>query len=68
MLDCKTQYVDDFGDIDPEVKTIAYSRSYLHHLFKQNEPLECRQSLAVLRRCVPRLAACARPCLVTCVA
>lgn len=32
-------YLEDFGPIDPEVETIPYSRSYVHHLFKQNEPL-----------------------------
>ena len=45
-LPSKTEFVDDFGDIDPEVKTIAYSRAYLHHLFKQKEPLERRPSFA----------------------
>jgi len=33
------KYVDDFGPIDPECATIVDSRSYLHHLFKQHEPL-----------------------------
>ena len=36
-LPSKTEFVDDFGDIDPEVKTIAYSRAYFHHPFKQKE-------------------------------
>ncbi len=27
-LPSKTEFVDDFGDIDTEVKTIAYSRAY----------------------------------------
>ena len=31
--------MDDFGPIDPECATIVDSRSYLHHLFKQHEPL-----------------------------
>ncbi|KAJ1461811.1 tRNA-guanine(15) transglycosylase-like protein [Pelagophyceae sp. CCMP2097] len=34
-----TVHRSDYGDIDPEVKTIPYTRAYLHHLFKQNEPL-----------------------------
>ena len=29
----------DYGPIDPKTPTIAHSRSYLHHLFKQHEPL-----------------------------
>ena len=33
------KYADDFGTIDPETPTIEHSRSYLHHLYKQNEPL-----------------------------
>eukprot|EP00658_Telonema_sp_P-2_P056637 TRINITY_DN4509_c0_g1_i4.p1 TRINITY_DN4509_c0_g1~~TRINITY_DN4509_c0_g1_i4.p1 ORF type:complete len:328 (-),score=87.22 TRINITY_DN4509_c0_g1_i4:106-1089(-) len=32
-------HLDDFGPIDPKLETIPYSRAYLHHLFKQNEPL-----------------------------
>ena len=35
----QTAHLDDYRDIDPEVPTIPYSRSYLHHLFKQHEPL-----------------------------
>jgi hypothetical protein len=27
-LPSKTEFVDDFGDVDPEVKTIAYSHAY----------------------------------------
>ena len=34
-----TRYRDDFSDIDPNCKSIPYTRAYLHHLFKQNEPL-----------------------------
>jgi len=33
------KHLTDFGPIDPNLKTIPYSRAYLHHLFKQNEPL-----------------------------
>jgi len=33
------KHLSDFGPIDPGLKTIPYTRSYLHHLFKQNEPL-----------------------------
>ena len=33
------RYVDDFGPIDPDLQTIPHSRAYLHHLFKQHEPL-----------------------------
>jgi len=33
------KYVDDFGPIDPACETIPHSRAYLHHLFKQHEPL-----------------------------
>ena len=33
------KYAADYGTIDPEVPTITHSRSYLHHLFKQHEPL-----------------------------
>ena len=35
----QSRYVDDFGPIDPHVPTISHSRAYLHHLFKQHEPL-----------------------------
>lgn len=35
----QSQYASDFGPIDPEVRTVNYSRAYLHHLFKQNEPI-----------------------------
>ena len=40
-----TKYAEDFGPIDPaglgfeETGGLPYSRSYVHHLFKQNEPL-----------------------------
>ena len=33
------KYATDYGPIDPSVPTIPHSRSYLHHLFKQHEPL-----------------------------
>ena len=33
------KYATDYGPIDPECETIAHSRSYLHHLYKQHEPL-----------------------------
>ena len=33
------RFADDFGPIDPECATITHSRAYLHHLFKQHEPL-----------------------------
>ena len=33
------KYADDFGPIDPSQPTIEHSRAYLHHLFKQHEPL-----------------------------
>jgi len=33
------KYVDDFSQIDPNLETVPYTRAYLHHLFKQNEPL-----------------------------
>ena len=33
------RYAFDYGPIDPKTSTIAHSRSYLHHLFKQHEPL-----------------------------
>jgi queuine tRNA-ribosyltransferase len=33
------KYVDDFGPIDPQLETVPYTRAYLHHLIKQNEPL-----------------------------
>mmetsp|Transcript_6447 Transcript_6447/g.14052 ORF Transcript_6447/g.14052 Transcript_6447/m.14052 type:complete len:90 (-) Transcript_6447:200-469(-) len=35
----QARYLDDFSPIDPDCETIPYSRSYLHHLFKQHEPL-----------------------------
>ncbi|KAJ8600087.1 hypothetical protein CTAYLR_001907 [Chrysophaeum taylorii] len=35
----QTQFARDFGKIDPNLPTIDSSRAYLHHLFKQNEPL-----------------------------
>jgi len=35
-----TRYKDDFGPIDPAMPgNIPYTRAYVHHLFKQNEPL-----------------------------
>ena len=34
-----TSHATDYGPIDPRVQTIGHSRSYLHHLFKQHEPL-----------------------------
>ena len=30
---------DDFGPIDPQCETVVHTRAYLHHLFKQHEPL-----------------------------
>ena len=33
------KHANDYGPIDPLVPTITHSRSYLHHLFKQHEPL-----------------------------
>ena len=33
------KYAADFSVIDPHCETIPNSRSYLHHLFKQHEPL-----------------------------
>ena len=33
------RYATDYGPVDSEVATISHSRSYLHHLFKQHEPL-----------------------------
>ena len=33
------RHADDYGPIDPKLPTIGHSRSYLHHLFKQHEPL-----------------------------
>jgi len=33
------KHADDFGPIDPETPSIPHSRAYLHHLFRQNEPL-----------------------------
>jgi len=35
----QTRFLDDFGPIDPELETIPHSRAYVHHLFKQHEPL-----------------------------
>ena len=34
-----TQYREDFGPIDPGCPSVPHTRAYLHHLFKQNEPL-----------------------------
>ena len=34
-----TRYKEDFGPIDPKCPSVPYTRAYLHHLFKQNEPL-----------------------------
>ena len=33
------KHATDYGPIDPNTPTITHSRSYLHHLFKQHEPL-----------------------------
>jgi len=33
------RHATDYSVIDPKVPTISHSRSYLHHLFKQHEPL-----------------------------
>ena len=33
------RFLADLGPIDPARPTIPYSRAYLHHLFKQHEPL-----------------------------
>ena len=33
------KHATDYGPVDPKCETIAHSRSYLHHLFKQHEPL-----------------------------
>ena len=33
------RHASDYGPIDPKCETIGHSRSYLHHLFKQHEPL-----------------------------
>ena len=33
------KFEQDYGPIDPSVETIRHSRSYVHHLFKQHEPL-----------------------------
>lgn len=33
------KHLEDFGPIDPNLETIPYTRAYMHHLFKQNEPL-----------------------------
>lgn len=35
----QSRFLDDHGPIDPAVETISHSRAYLHHLFKQHEPL-----------------------------
>lgn len=43
-------HADDHGPIDPQLETIKYSRAYLHHLFKQNEPLAA--SLASLHNII----------------
>jgi queuine tRNA-ribosyltransferase len=34
-----TKYQNDHTPIDPQMESIPYTRAYLHHLFKQNEPL-----------------------------
>ena len=53
-----TAYVEDYGPIDPAVPTIAYSRAYVHHLFKQKEPLAVTlASLHNLCAQLPRLIA-----------
>jgi len=33
------KHSSDYGPVDPKCETIPHSRSYLHHLFKQHEPL-----------------------------
>ena len=33
------KYQGDHTPIDPQMESIPYTRAYLHHLFKQNEPL-----------------------------
>ena len=33
------KHAKDYGPIDSAVPTISHSRAYLHHLFKQHEPL-----------------------------
>jgi len=33
------KYADDHGPIDPQTPTISQSRAYLHHLYKQHEPI-----------------------------
>uniref|UniRef100_A0A7S0J2P7 tRNA-guanine(15) transglycosylase-like domain-containing protein n=1 Tax=Calcidiscus leptoporus TaxID=127549 RepID=A0A7S0J2P7_9EUKA len=35
----QSRFREDFGPIDPCCETIAHTRAYLHHLFKQHEPL-----------------------------
>ena len=35
----QSKHINDYGPIDPQVETIAHSRAYLHHLYKQHEPL-----------------------------
>ena len=39
MCGSQLKFGDDFGPIDPDCETIPHSRAYLHHLFKQHEPL-----------------------------
>ena len=43
------KYEADFGPIDPEVETVPHSRAYLHHLFKQHEPLFMTLASQVIR-------------------
>jgi len=33
------KFADDHSTVDPETGTIPHSRAYLHHLFKQHEPI-----------------------------
>lgn len=33
------KYESDFTAVDPECETVPHTRAYLHHLFKQHEPL-----------------------------
>jgi hypothetical protein len=61
-LPSKTEFIDDFGDIDPEVKTIAYSAHTFHHLFKQKElPPTWPSARASHRRGHALLTAAPRP-------
>lgn len=35
----QVKHANDLGPIDPQTRTIPQSRSYLHHLYKQHEPI-----------------------------